>query len=84
MKEYPLTDLARKTSDVRHAAAREPVLITERNAKRFVLMSYEDYERLSARAQDPRRVLDMSALPADDAQNLLEGLKPYLSRRADD
>lgn len=84
MKEFPLTDLARKTSDVRHAAAREPIVITERSAKRFVLMSYEDYERLSARAQDPRRVLDMSNLPADDARILLEGLKPYLSRGSDD
>ncbi len=84
MKEYALTDLARKTSDVRHAATREPIVITERNAKRFVLMSYEDYERLSTRAQDPRRVLDMANLSADDAQILLEGLKSYLSGRADD
>lgn len=71
MKEFPLTDLARRTSDVRSAALREPVVITEHHTRRLVVMSYEDFETLSQRAQDPRRAFKMADLPADEASRII-------------
>jgi prevent-host-death family protein len=71
MKEFALTDLARKTSDVRSAALREPVVITEHHTRRLVVMSYEDFETLSQRAQDPRRAFKMADLPDDEAARIV-------------
>ncbi len=59
MKSYALSQLARKSSAVRHDAARAPVAITERNKPRFVLMAIEDFHDLVRRAERPYRLADM-------------------------
>ncbi len=74
MQTFALSELARKSGAVRHEAARAPVTITDRNQPRFVLMAIEDYDRLTRRAQDPRRVLDLTALSDADAEAVMAGL----------
>jgi prevent-host-death family protein len=74
MRTFALSELARNSGAVRHEAARAPVAITDRNRPRFVLMAIEDYEKLSRRAQDPRRVLDLVNLPAAEAEIVGEAL----------
>ncbi len=68
MKSYTLSDLARKTSAVRHDAARAPVAITERNKPRFVLMAIEDYQALAQRTEDSRRAYLLEDIPPEGAE----------------
>lgn len=75
MQEFKFSDLARNSTDVRYAAARGPVTITERNKPRFVMMSYEEFQALQTRAKDPRRVLDVGNLSAEDKSELLAALE---------
>ena len=74
MQTFTLSDLTRKTADVQHAAAKAPVLITEHKSPRFVLMAASDYETLTARAKDPRKVYRNSDLPAVDRDLILASL----------
>ena len=67
MRSYTTVDLLRDLKSVTHAAAREPVTITQHRKPRFVLMAVEDYEQLSARATDPRRAFSTTDTPADVA-----------------
>ena len=84
MKSYPLSELARNTSAVRHDAARAPVAITERNKTRFVLMAIEDYVALAQRAQDPRRAFLLEDITAEDFALLEHGLDAIIADVADD
>lgn len=58
MKSYALSQLIRRISAVRHDAARAPVIITERNKPRFVLMAIEDFHDLARRAERPYLLAD--------------------------
>lgn len=69
-KSYILPDLARNISAVCHDAALVPVIITERNKPRFVLMAIEDYRALTRRAEDPRRAYRIEDIPPEEAANL--------------
>ncbi|WP_082749855.1 type II toxin-antitoxin system prevent-host-death family antitoxin [Caulobacter sp. CCH5-E12] len=71
MKEFALTDLARRTAAVRSAAMREPVVITEHETRRLVVMSYEDYEALTARPNNPRRAFKMADLEPEEAARIV-------------
>jgi prevent-host-death family protein len=51
MTEYSTSDLSRKSGDIIAEALRRPVTITQRNKPRLVLLSIEDYRRLTARAE---------------------------------
>jgi prevent-host-death family protein len=84
MKSYPLSELARNASAVRHEAARAPVAITERNKPRFVLMAIEDYQALAQRAQDPRHAFLLKDITAEDAALLERGLDAIIADAADD
>ena len=75
VKHFNLSELIRNTAAVKHEAARAPVAITERNTPRFVLMAIEDFEALTARAQDPRRAYKLRDMPAQDAELLLPALE---------
>ena len=74
MQTFTLSELVRKTADVQHAAAKAPVLITEHSNPRFVLMATSDYEKLTARATDPRKVHKNSDLPQADRDLILASL----------
>ncbi len=67
MRTFTTVELLRDLKSVTHAAAREPVTITQHRKPRFVLMAVEDYEQLAERAKDPRRALSMNDMPAEIA-----------------
>jgi prevent-host-death family protein len=54
LARFSTVDLVRSTDDVKRAALREPVGITEHSKTKFVLMTVEDYNRLRG-AGNPHR-----------------------------
>ena len=67
MRRFSTVDLDQKLGDVKAAAARQPVVITEHRKDRFVLMSVEDYARLKQKA-DPRRAFGPGETPVKIAR----------------
>jgi antitoxin Phd len=63
MAHFSLTDLGNRSGEVVEAAIRGPVDITRRGKRKFVLLTAEDYDRLT-NAADTRR-----AMHADDASD---------------
>ena len=60
-----LADVANKqVGDVTDAAAREPVVLTRHRKPRFVLMSYDHYERMRT-GGDPRQAHRASRMPGE-------------------
>jgi len=49
MKTYAATDLKQNMSGVFMAATKAPIIITRHNKGQFVLISLEDYERLTTK-----------------------------------
>ena len=64
MRRFSTVDLDKNLGDVKAAAAREPVIITEHRKDRFVMMAIEDFERLRRHA-DPQRVYGAGETPPD-------------------
>jgi PHD/YefM family antitoxin component YafN of YafNO toxin-antitoxin module len=62
MRSFTSVELVSAVDTVKTAAAREPVAITEHRKPKFVLMSYDDYERLSG-ASDPNRAYLLEETP---------------------
>ena len=61
MAIYSTSDLSRRSGDIIADALREPVMITQRNKPRLVLLSVEDYRRLVERGQT-RRATKLDAM----------------------
>lgn len=76
MTEYSTSDLSRKSGDIIAEALRRPVTITQRNKPRLVLLSIEDYRRLTARA-DTRRVGRLETMPDDLFEEIKEAVDAY-------
>ena len=74
MREFTTVELLRDLKTVTHAAAREPVAITQHRKPRFVLMAIEDFERLSTGSRDPRQAYRVEETPAELARLLAAGL----------
>ena len=51
------------TSEVKKAASRGPVIITDRGRPAHVLLSFTDYQSLT---QSPKSIVEMISMPADD------------------
>lgn len=64
MRSFQAADLARRTGDLLDVASREPVAITRHRKLRFVIMSVERFEALSAR-EPTQAAFDIGDLPAD-------------------
>ena len=64
MTEYSTSDLSRRSGDIIAAALRRPVTITQRNKPRLVLLSIEDYRKLTTRA-DTRKSGTLETMPDD-------------------
>lgn len=64
MTEYSTSDLSRKSGDIIAEALRRPVTITQRKKPRLVLLSIEDYRKLTARA-DTRKAGCLETMPDD-------------------
>ena len=84
MKSYPVTELARNSTEIRHDATRAPVTITERNKPRFVLMAIEDYRALTKRAEDPRRAYRLEDIPAEEADRFDRALDAIIAEADDE
>ena len=76
MTEYSTSDLSRKSGDIIAEALRRPVTITQRNKPRLVLLSIEDYHRLTA-AADTRKAGRLEAMPDELFQELKEAVTAY-------
>jgi len=74
MRNFSSTELANNTGDVLAAAAQEPVNIQRHGKARYVLLSVEQFERLSMRA-DQRRTVHVDDLGADEADDLIAQLE---------
>ncbi len=64
MRHFTTGDLNKQVGDVTDAAAHEPVVLTKHRKLRFVLMSYEHYERIRA-GGDPRKAHIASQMPSE-------------------
>ncbi len=62
MKKFSTVDLDQQLGNVKAAAARSPVIITEHRKERFVLMHIDEYKELQAKA-NPRRVYGRGETP---------------------
>jgi len=80
MQEFPAATLTRDPTALKEAARKNPVAITEYKRPRFVLMSYDNYLTMTARATDPRRSLRTDAMAAEIKALAIEALdQPYES-----
>jgi len=76
MTEYSTSDLSRKSGDIIAEALRRPVTITQRNKPRLVLLSIEDYRRLTARA-DTRKAGRLETMPDDLLEEVKKAVDAY-------
>jgi hypothetical protein len=84
MKEFTTVDLNRKFSDVSRAAIRAPVAITLHRKVRYVLMSIEDFEKVTSGAlRDPRRAYLTEETPDGLRDVLIETFDGILADRSD-
>jgi prevent-host-death family protein len=67
MRHYTTGDLNKQVGDVTDAASREPVILTKHRKPRFVLMSYEHYERLRS-GGDPRKPHQAADMPDEHVE----------------
>lgn len=74
MRQFTTVDLNKQVGDVTDAASREPVILTRHNKPRFVLMSYEHYERMRS-GGDLRRAHLISNMPDDHIELFGEAIE---------
>jgi PHD/YefM family antitoxin component YafN of YafNO toxin-antitoxin module len=78
VKHFPAAAFTRDPTAIKEAARKGPVAITEYRKPRFVVMSFEAWQALEARAKDPRRALRADRMPAKLRKLALEALdRPY-------
>ena len=80
MRKFSTVDLLRDLKTVTHAAAREPVAITQHRKARFVLMAVEDFERLKGANPDPRRAYRADETPPELVGLFVAGLDRIIDR----
>jgi antitoxin Phd len=71
---FSLTDLSKRSGEVVEAASREPVEITRRGKRKFVLLTAEEYDRLVSIA-DTRRTFHADDVPEQVAAMMLAALQ---------
>ena len=73
MAQFTLTDLSNRAGEIVEAAYRGPVEISKRGKRKFVLMTAEDFDRMSAKP-DQRRAVHVDDLTDEEAGALMAGL----------
>ncbi|WP_140846757.1 type II toxin-antitoxin system prevent-host-death family antitoxin [Paracoccus sp. FO-3] len=73
LPEFKAADLTRHTSDLFEAAIRSPVAITKHRKPRFVLMSMDQYRKLTQGPTQQVHMLD--EMPDDLRALMIEGLE---------
>lgn len=76
MSRYTTSDLSRKSGDIIAEALRKPVTITQRNKPRLVLLSIEDYRRLTTRA-DTGKAGTLASMPDEDFLEFRRAVDAY-------
>ena len=76
MVTYSTSDLSRKSGDIIADALRRPVTITQRNKPRLVLLSIEDYRRLTARGES-RTVGTLETMPDPLFEDFVSAIDAY-------
>lgn len=66
MRTFTTVDLNKAVGDVTEAARHEPVVITRHRKPRYVLMTFEHYERIM-KSNNPREVHRTARMPPDHA-----------------
>jgi PHD/YefM family antitoxin component YafN of YafNO toxin-antitoxin module len=80
MQKFSTVDLDQRLGDVKAAAARAPVVITEHRKERFVMMHVDEYKELQAMA-NPRRVYATSKTPKRLAKLFQKEIDRILSEK---
>jgi hypothetical protein len=81
MRSFTSVELVSSVDTVKTAAVREPVAITEHRKPKFVLMSYDDYERMQG-ASDPNRAYCLEETPDAILDILKDEFRALDTRRA--
>jgi len=76
MAEYTTSDLSRRSGDIIADAMRAPVTITQRPKPRLVILSIEEFRKLSAPRPDTRKAHRLETMP----DNLIEEAKLALAK----
>jgi PHD/YefM family antitoxin component YafN of YafNO toxin-antitoxin module len=69
MKTFTTVELLRRLPEVELAASRGPVAITKHRKSRYVLMSIQEFDRLTASSSDPRQVSIAPKMPQRTSAN---------------
>jgi len=77
MQTFTTVDLLKALKTVTLAAAKAPVAITQYRKARYVLMTMEDFERISGR--DPRQVYRTGDMPGDVRDEVLKAIDQILT-----
>lgn len=80
MARYTTSDLSRKSGDIIAEALRSPVTITQRNKPRLILLSIEDYRRLTARAET-RKAGSLTTMSDKDFADFRRAVDDYAAER---
>lgn len=76
MQSFSTVQLLKDLRTVIYAAVKAPVTITQHRKPRFVIMTVEDYQRLTQR--DPRVAFDTRETPDDLRQFMLNQISEVL------
>ncbi|WP_299082983.1 type II toxin-antitoxin system prevent-host-death family antitoxin [uncultured Ruegeria sp.] len=79
MKQFPSTDITRKSGEILETALRGPVAITKYRRAKYVLMSAEHYETLT-KGRDGREVFELDTVPDGVREEMLTAIDAELSR----
>ena len=85
MRRFTTADLNKQVGAITDAALREPVLITHHRRPRFVLMSFDEFTRLSAPSPgDMRESFTLETMPPDIEDGILALAARYEQRGHDE
>lgn len=73
MSTFTLTELSNKSGEILEAAYRGPVALTRHGKRKYVLLTAEQFDRLS-KLDDPRRVYGPGETPPELADMILTEL----------
>lgn len=76
MASFTTSELSRRSGDVIAAALRRPVTITQRDTPRLVLMSIEDFKKLTESA-GARQAMTLETMPDDVFEAMRKGVAEY-------
>lgn len=83
MRTFTLSELGNKSGEVTEAAFRGPVNITSRGKRKFVILTAEDYDRLTIQ-QSVQRVVHVDDLSDAQARDYITGLSAVIEDTQDD